>query len=104
MGRDTAGESEDFLERMAICMEDGGLSRADALKIADAQLWTTIRRKSTPNPDALKRSAKWIPAGAESARAAEAASGSRVHPELRAPAGALPGEARPKTKGPQATS
>jgi hypothetical protein len=41
--RDLAEEKYAFEERLAICTLDGGLSEKEALEIADAQLWKTIR-------------------------------------------------------------
>jgi len=43
--RDLQGEKEAYLERLAICIEDGGLSEEEAYRVAEAQLWATIYGK-----------------------------------------------------------
>lgn len=42
-GRDLVAEKEAFEERLAICMADG-IPEAEALRIAEGQLWTMIRK------------------------------------------------------------
>jgi hypothetical protein len=55
--RNTLEEKEAFEERLAICMADG-MSYAEALVIADKQLWDTIRRTSE-SESLQKLTPKW---------------------------------------------